>query len=249
MKIIFQCRPNLYQLSGGDKIQILKTKEYLEKAGVEVRISITERPDLRGVDILHLFNPSLLSIKPITDCRQKGIPVAISTIHWDMKEYYKSIFTINKEYLKLKPQGYIPYYLRNQAFAFFYNYWWYGKSMRNLKKYLSWEMRFCRIRTQRKNFLKNNLDFRVKKFFIIPNGIDPYTTYSSSIFYRKYKMSDFILCAARLEYRKNQFHFLQSMMKNNLPIVFIGNNQFNRGIRRFVKNLRILAEMFYSLTI
>ena len=50
-------------------------------------------------------------------------------------------------------------------------------------------------------------------------------------------MSDFILCAARLEYRKNQFHFLQSMMKNNLPIVFIGNNQFNRGYTALCKKL------------
>ena len=237
MKIIFQCRQNLHQLSGGDKIQILKTKEFLEKAGVEVQISTTAHPDLRGVDIFHLFNPSLLSLQPITNCKRKGVPVAISTIHWDMKEYYESIFAINKEYFRLKPRGYIPYYLKNQALALFYNCWWYRKSMRNLKKIFELGDVLLPNSRAEENLLKKQFGLSDKKFFVIPNGVDHHILSSSDLFYQKYKIKDFILCAARLEYRKNQFQFLKGMMKNNLPVVFIGNNKFNKGYTALCRKL------------
>lgn len=237
MKVLFQCRPNLYQLSGGDKIQILKTKEFLEKTGIEVEISTVQRPDLNGVDIFHLFNPSLLSLQPIVDCKKKGIPVAISTIHWDMKEYYESMFAVNKEYFRLKPDGFVRHYLRNQAFALFYRYWWYGKSMRNLKKILEFGDILLPNSRAEENLLKRQFNLNDKKFFIIPNGIDSNISYSPDSFYQKHKVKNFILCAARLEYRKNQFRFIQSMMRNNLPIIFIGNNKFNKGYTALCKKL------------
>ena len=40
-----------------------------------------------------------------------------------------------------------------------------------------------------------------------------------------------------MEYRKNQLQFLKGMMKNNLPIVFIGNNKFNKGYTALCKKL------------
>lgn len=56
MKILFQSRKTLFTAPGGDTTQILKTKEYLEKAGCIVDITLELEPDLSGYDIVHVFN-------------------------------------------------------------------------------------------------------------------------------------------------------------------------------------------------
>ena len=50
MKILFQSRKTLFTAPGGDTTQILKTKEYLEKAGCIVDITLELEPDLSGYD-------------------------------------------------------------------------------------------------------------------------------------------------------------------------------------------------------
>ena len=46
MKVLFQSRKTLYSAPGGDTTQLLKTKEYLEKLGVQVDISLELTPDV-----------------------------------------------------------------------------------------------------------------------------------------------------------------------------------------------------------
>ena len=43
-------------MRGGDTVQIEKTKEQLEKLGVEVDISLELEPDLSAYDLVHLTN-------------------------------------------------------------------------------------------------------------------------------------------------------------------------------------------------
>jgi len=236
MKVLFQCRSNLFTLSGGDKIQILETKEALEKKNIEIAISTTNQPDLTGIDIFHLFNPSLGSLKPLRECRKKNIPIAISTIHWDMKEYYESILKINHEYFRLKPKQYLQNYLRNQFFGLFYNYFWYPKNMRDIKKIL--ELGDVLLPNS-----QAETDLIDKQFHLgsrcqaIINGIQMDDPIDKKSFYNKYKIKDFILCTGRLEYRKNQFLLIKSLLDNNIPLVFIGNSNFNSGYTNLCKKL------------
>ena len=46
MKVLFQTRTNLFDAPGGDLIQMMKTKEHLEKLGVTVDISLEFCPDV-----------------------------------------------------------------------------------------------------------------------------------------------------------------------------------------------------------
>ena len=51
MKVLFQTRTNLFDAPGGDMIQLLKTKEHLEKLGVEVDVSLEFELDLSKYDL------------------------------------------------------------------------------------------------------------------------------------------------------------------------------------------------------
>ena len=46
MKVLFQSRKTLFSAPGGDTTQILKTKEYLEKLGVEGEVSLELTPEV-----------------------------------------------------------------------------------------------------------------------------------------------------------------------------------------------------------
>ena len=56
MNVLFQSRKTLFSAPGGDTTQILKTKEYLEKWGINVDISLDLTPDVSKYDIVHVFN-------------------------------------------------------------------------------------------------------------------------------------------------------------------------------------------------
>ncbi|MEZ8375762.1 glycosyltransferase [Vibrio cyclitrophicus] len=55
-RVLFVTRSTVFSGPGGDTIQLLKTKEYLEKLGVMVDIADVELPDMRTYDVIHFFN-------------------------------------------------------------------------------------------------------------------------------------------------------------------------------------------------
>lgn len=56
MRVLLQSRTNLFSVAGGDAVQILKTKKYLEKYGIDADISTELEPCVSKYDVVHLFN-------------------------------------------------------------------------------------------------------------------------------------------------------------------------------------------------
>ncbi len=74
-------------------MQVLKTKEYLEKLGVCVHIATGGEPDLSGYDLVHLFNlvrPQDILIQT-RRARKQGKKIALSTIYAIYTEYDRSV--------------------------------------------------------------------------------------------------------------------------------------------------------------
>ena len=91
MKVLFQSRKTLYSAPGGDTTQLLKTKEYLEKLGVEEDITLDLEPDVSGYDLVHVFNlmrPQELYLQ-VKNAKKQGKKVALSTIYGPYEEYEK----------------------------------------------------------------------------------------------------------------------------------------------------------------
>ena len=91
MKVLFQSRKTLFSVPGGDTTQILKTKEYLEKLGVFVDISLELTPNVSEYDIVHVFNlmrPQELYLQ-VKNAKKYGKKVALSTIYGPYEEYEK----------------------------------------------------------------------------------------------------------------------------------------------------------------
>jgi glycosyltransferase involved in cell wall biosynthesis len=91
MKILLQSRQTLFSVPGGDTVQIVKTKEYLEKAGVHADISTELEPDVTPYDVVHLFNltrPQDIYLQAL-NAKKQNKKVALSTIYMSYADYDK----------------------------------------------------------------------------------------------------------------------------------------------------------------
>ena len=83
MRVLFQTRTNLFDAPGGDMVQMLKTKEFLEKKGIQVDISLDFEPNLEGYDLVHLFNlmePQDIYLQ-LKNAQRQNKKVVLSTIY------------------------------------------------------------------------------------------------------------------------------------------------------------------------
>jgi glycosyltransferase involved in cell wall biosynthesis len=92
MKVLFQSRTTLFSVPGGDTTQVLKTAEGLRRLGCTVEISTDLHPDLRGFDLVHLFNlmRPQESLPQVLNARRQGRKVALSTIYGPYVDFDRS---------------------------------------------------------------------------------------------------------------------------------------------------------------
>ncbi|HHA2226780.1 TPA: glycosyltransferase family 4 protein [Enterobacter ludwigii] len=82
MKVLFISRPTLFSGPGGDTIQLLKTKQYLEKNGVSIDIFDGGEINFDNYDLIHFFNlrnPQDI-LHYVRQAKQKNKPMVLSTI-------------------------------------------------------------------------------------------------------------------------------------------------------------------------
>lgn len=90
MRALLWNRPNAESAPGGDTVQWRHTARALRGLGVEVveTVGAASELDLDGFDLVHLFNlqsegPALAVAERV---REAGLPLALSTIWWDLSE-------------------------------------------------------------------------------------------------------------------------------------------------------------------
>lgn len=96
-KVLFQNRPDALTSWGGDTTQMMLTKEALTRLGVYVEINLEPEPDLRGYDIVHIFNIQTgdYGIRQLFNAKKQNTPVVLSPIYWDKRHIEQS-----KDYFK-----------------------------------------------------------------------------------------------------------------------------------------------------
>lgn len=200
MNILFQIRDDYKRNLAGDSIQMLKTKEYMEKLGVKVDISTSLNTDLKNYDLIHLFN--LIRIKETYNFAQNAInknkKYVVSTIYWDMTDY------INKD--------------KNSPTTL---EWW--KKNNILRKRVLLEAAALLPNSNMEIHILNR-DFGIHNLcHVIPNCSDRmFYAANAQNFVNKFGFKDFVLCVGRLSYRKNQLALINAIKKTNYKLVLLG---------------------------
>jgi glycosyltransferase involved in cell wall biosynthesis len=230
MKILMQARINLLTAPGGDTVQILKTKEYLENLGIEVDlcIEISKNFNYEKYDIVHLFNVTRIQetywfAKMAKKANKK---VVLSTIFWDNTEVekkadigYRSIInkylSINQiEYFKTLGRLVIQKEFNQSTFQLL------KKGFRGLQKETIEYVDFFLPNAEIEMDLFHSF-FSPKKhlpYEVIPNAVTIQDSPDNG--FEEFK--DCILCVGRIDPRKNQLNLVRALKHTNYKVVFVG---------------------------
>ncbi len=247
MRILFQSRTNLFNAPGGDYIQMLKTKEFLEKEGIQVDISLEFEPNLDNYDVVHLFNlmePQDIYLQML-NAKKQNKKIVLSTIYGLYTEFERKarggLFQKVANYLSPYQIGYIKVIIKH----------FYEKRFHKGVKFMIRKGYYGMMKEIVDNtdvFLPNSesemkrvaKEFRLQnyKYVNVPNAIDKsvFTTENQQTTNKYSEYKDCILCAARIEGRKSTLNLVRAVKNTNYKLVLVGKESQNQ--KQYVEQVR-----------
>ena len=246
MKVIFANRSDCLTHRGGDTVQMLKTKEYLESnfgVSIVLVLNASELYNFKNYDLVHIFNIQTASqtIDFIKAAKELNIPIILSPIYWNLWHS----FVISKTY------DFISWP--------FYKYFSHFESLgRLLWKFIpKKDTSYLGVRYKSQgDFILSNVDYILpnsyeeidnlcrdfglsetncaalkNKSVAVPNAIEnkKQPQYLNDNFAKIYKLpKDYVLVVGRIEPNKNQLSVLLALLnEKDIPIVFVGRKSSN----------------------
>ena len=209
MRIFFYVYPSAFQNPGGGEIQLLKTREYLQKRGIETHLYNPWQDKLSKGDILHVFGSVKYCHGLIRTAKEAGARVVLSTICW--YDWRSAVYT----YPKIKQRTLnILRFLAKWTFPGF-------PSMR--REMIIFSDLLMPNSEAEAGQLVRFFGADRNKIKVIPNGVDlAYEKADPKIFSRRFDIQDFLLCVGRIEPRKNQLALIRAHRGMDRPLVVIG---------------------------
>jgi glycosyltransferase involved in cell wall biosynthesis len=247
MKVLIQNRPDVFEIFGGDSVQMIKTAECLRNLGVHVDISLELTPALNDYDLVHLMNITRVAFThaQLINAKKQDKKVVLSPIYWSTREvvsaYFKqTIFDLNS-LSSLKELG-KACFLSLAHRSLLSQISELTRNRRSASAVLS-EVD-CLLPNSSAEIAVLKHDFpevfgnREKEFAVIPNGVDANLFYNSSPekFIEKYSLSDFVLNVGHFSCRKNQLALINALKGLGLNVVFIGESANESGYHYGIKN-------------
>ncbi|MBA4154634.1 glycosyltransferase family 4 protein [Flavobacterium sp.] len=250
MKVLFQTRTNLFEAPGGDMVQMLKTKEFLEKTGIQVDISLDFEPNLEGYDLVHLFNlmePQDIYLQ-LKNAHRQNKKVVLSTIYGLYTEFERKargglfqkvanfLSPYQIVYIKTLVKHYKEKRMHKGILQMLYkgHYGLMKEIVDNTSVFLpNSDSEMKRVATEFK--LKN------PKYISIPNAIDKsvFTESEDNQTNPFLKYKDCILCAARIEGRKSTLNLVRAVKNTKYQLVLVGKESQNQ--KEYVNQVHLEA--------
>lgn len=263
IKIIFANRKDCFEKPGGDTVQMMKTKEYLEK-NYPVKINVVLSPEeiLANTDaqIVHIFNLDTIveTNNFINAAKEANKKIVLSTIHWN---YLDTYYVKYLEFIGLSPIN-VPNFIKKFLIKIFNLFIYYlpflnkkfsnfiNKGLYCTKKYI--ELRKKAIRevdlllpnsVEEMNICASEFNFDInyieKKTVVVPNATD----FDVNINEQSLRIDDFnlpkryVVIAGRIDSTKNQYNLVKALYKDkDIGIVIVGRIQ-NQQTYNKVKRL------------
>lgn len=209
-RIFFYVYPSAFQNPGGGEILLKKTKEYLEKRGVHIKLFDLWSDKFQTGDLLHVFGSVKEALGLMETAKSKGVRIVISPIVW---YNWQSCFRIAYDFkertrclLRQAVKSFLPLIPSDR------------KKMMHLSDLV---------------LASSQMEAdQISRYFLVPKNHVKIVTYgaedsfaeaNADIFRKKYRLSEFILTVGRIEPRKNQLSLIRAMKGVDLPLVIIGD--------------------------
>lgn len=224
IRVLFACRPQIFEVPGGDTVQLLKMQQYLQAAhGVAVTISPEPAEICREkYDLVHAFN--LFDIDSLQGQVEQavrcGLPVVLTTNYWNPFEFF---FETSHSLFHRLARAALP-----RQFLF-------DRYCRQKRQRMQSELARQQEVLQAAALILPNSngeaaelqrDFQLPpdRFSVVYNAVDfdDIAAADAQSFIAEYGLKDFVLCVGRFEERKNQLGIIRALAGLGVPLVFIG---------------------------
>jgi glycosyltransferase involved in cell wall biosynthesis len=225
MRIAFVTRSNLYDVPGGDTIQVLQTAKHLRELGTDVDICLTNSViNYSRYNLFHFFNIPRPSDILFHLAKTKK-PFALSPILIDYSEYdrhyrkglsglvFRQFSANTNEYIKTFSR-----WIRGNNSLQSRAYIWKGqrKSIREILKRAS-----ILLPNSEAEHTKLKEEYNAEgPYSVVPNGIDTRLFRPDK---KVTKDNKLVLCAARIEGIKNQLNLIKALNNTAYTLMLIGS--------------------------
>ena len=241
MKVAFIARSTLYNVHGGDTVQILETAKYLGTSGISVSVFLTnEKINYKEFDLLHFFNIT----RPadiLFHIKKSDKPFVISPVFVDYSEYDKqhrkgiSGFILRQlsapanEYIKT-----ISRWLLNKDKLQSKSYIWKGHKKTSQEIFEKASLLLPNSQSEYEQVKK--IYATRKPYVVVPNGIDPMLFNDHCNFTKDVHL---VICAGRIEGRKNQLNLIKALNNTEFKLLLIGDAAPNQ--KRYFNDCKKIA--------
>lgn len=244
MNVVFCNRSDWESSPGGDTIQMLRTKEALERLGVMIRIA--QKPgDLQGADLVHIFNTQCAGelLHWASEAKNSGLPVVLSTIHWDLSHYLyvANLYKLGVDYNLKGLSLFKPIFDIMAPIA--------GRIINKPDYYSSSHLRAVQLLSEQADLLLPNSDEEAHLFFknyglkrksyrVVLNAIDG-DLFSPE---DEERTTD-VVCVGRIEPTKNQLGLLRAVAGRGWSTALIGRDgeipRYSAAVHQLAKIQRV----------
>lgn len=257
LRVLFLSRTTLFSEPGGDTVQVIKTAAALKERGCSVDISTDASPHVEGFDLLHIFNlmcPQETYFQALA-AKRRGIPVVLSPIYVDIREYLRRGHTDMKERLL----GHLPSDWAEAVRILGHSL--NGASAKQSLRLIATGFRRAQGRllsmanvllpNSHSEELRLERDFpesRGKSSFVVPYAVDSELFSSEGVEpIEEYQNS--VLCVGRIEGRKCQQELVRALDGTGLKLILIGKpcpnhlGYLNQLKREMGRNVTLLGQI------
>lgn len=248
MRVVMVNRADAFTFLGGDTIQMVKTKESLERLGISVDIALGPQPRdfYASFDVVHIFNIQTytFSYYEAQKAKQAGKPVALSPVFWD--------FLNSEEVLNMK--GYwspklqlVSKVLGKVVTEILLKAYWSKWKSKQMQKFMLDLLKMADILLPNSeaemDCLRKNFKLGTGATYeVIPNAVDisifnPYQELPipDKLTVKGITSKKYILEVGRIDPCKNQLSLIKAAINLKLPLVLIGaetNNAYTQECKK-----------------
>ena len=208
--IYFYVYPSAFQNPGGGEILLLKTKQYLEELGVNVRLFDQWQHRFQSGDLLHVFGSVKEALGLMETAKSKGVRIVHSPIIW---YNWRSAFGIEYSFRE-RLTCVIRQFSKSVLPAI-------PSARKRMMKLADVVLAGSEAEAHQiaRYFLIPKKDIRVVTY-----GTDEYfSSADRNLFIKKYGIQNFTLVVGRIEPRKNHLNLIRAMNKVSRELVVIGD--------------------------
>ncbi len=210
IKVAFYVYPVAFQSPGGGEVMLLKTKQYLERNGVSVKLFDPWHDKLRDFDILHTFGSVKDALRMMETAKDQGTKNVLSTVCWySLKAAWGAQSTLSQRALG------VARHITKSVMP------WFPSQRRRMMQVA--DLLLPNSRTE-KDQLMQYFGVPSNKIQVIPNGVDErFLSADASEFLQRFNIKNFVLCVGRIEPRKNTLNVIRAMNEVNAHLVIVGD--------------------------